>query len=612
MSRPGAARPDASVARPRAALWLGLAGLMLVLIGHALLLHGAFWRGDDPSLLRHALDSPGLRAFHDAAHWQALSPSNLTPWAVQSLRLDALAAGLTPDFFYARQVAALAAVLVAGFVLMRPWLGVGPTLAALGVFAGSASTASVVQQLMTRHYLEGLLFALLALLAHGRSLGAATPSGRSGWAVAAAAAYALACTAKEVYVPLVLVAAVWPAIEAGDRPQVGARAGGWRRRALALGPWVLVALAYVLWRRAMLPSMVGGYGTLSALATPEGLGAILRALAGLPALWLAPVGWGDAGRALATGLAVAWLTGLVRALARSPRPARAVLFAGVVAVAVVGPLLPLVGYPGVNAPDRYLFLPGFVVCLAGAWALKALASGSSPRAGSTAGPIAGPWRLAVGAALVGLTGMAVLAQTVDVQRRTLGPWLASFDAQGRHLMAAPATDSLMPGRALLQTFWYVTDLCALREQQGGGACPQVLVPGWPAARPVDRLQVFDDVAGRWRDAGDDRAALLAAWTAGDPSTPLQVEMTLEGGWIRWAFAVGAGGAPPGNWYVASPELGRFPVPASGALRMARSSLTVQVQFEPAAAGAGPVRVVSPVLRVAPGAPVKWRRGNDGL
>jgi hypothetical protein len=577
---------------------------MLVLTGHALLLHGAFWRGDDPSLLRHALDSPGLRAFHDAAHWQALSPSNLTPWAVQSLRLDALVAGLSPDFFYARQVAALAAVLVAGFVLMRPWLGVGPTLAALAVFAGSASTASVVQQLMTRHYLEGLLFALLALLAHGRSLGASTLAGRSGWAVAAAAAYALACTAKEIYVPLVLVAAVWPAIEAGDRRQDEARAGGWRRRALALGPSVLVALAYVLWRRAMLPSMVGGYGTLSALATLEGLGAIARALAGLPALWLAPMGWGDAGRALATGLAVAWLTGLVRAMARSPRPARAVLFAGVVAVAVVGPLLPLVGYPGVNAPDRYLFLPGFVVCLAGAWALKALASAPSPATG--------PWRLAGVAALVGLTGMAVLAQTVDVQRRTVGPWLASFDAQGRHLMVAPATDSLMPGRALLQTFWYVTDLCALREQQGGGACPQVLVPGWPAARPVDRLKVFDDAAGRWREAGDDRAALLAAWTAGDQGTPLQVEMTLEGGWIRWAFAVGSGGTPPGGWYVASPELGRFPVPASGALRMARSSLTVQVQFEPAAAGAGPVRVVSPVLRVAPGAPVKWRRGSDGL
>lgn len=601
MNRSGALGREATVVPARRALGAGLGGLLLVLVAYALLLHGAFWRGDDPSLLRHALDSPGLRAFHDAAHWQALSPSNLTPWAVQSLRLDALVAGLSPDYFYARQLAALAAVLVAGFALLRPWLGTGATLAALMVFAASASTASVIQQLMTRHYLEGLLFALLALLAHQRALGSAISVRCSGWALAAAAAYALACTAKEVYVPLVLVAAVWQTVGAGDRRELGAKAVTWRRRALAVGPWLLVALAYVLWRRAMLPSMVGGYGALSTLVTAEGLGAVVRALAGLPALWLAPVGWGTAGRALSTGIAVVWLACLVLALARSPRPAHALRFAGVVTAAVLGPLLPLVSYPGLTTPDRYLFLPGFVASLMGAWALKALASPS--------GPTAGRWGVAGGALLIGVTGLAVLAQTADVQRRTLGPWLASFDAQGRQLLAAPGSDTLVPGRALLQTFWYVNDLCALREQQGQGACPQVLVPGWPAARPVDRLKVFDDAVGEWREPGSDRSAVLAAWTAGDERTALQVEMTLEGGWIRWAFAVGQGEDTPGAWYVASPELGRFPVPASGALRMTRPSLTVQVQFEPAATGGGPVRVVSPVLRVAPGTPVKWQRSG---
>jgi hypothetical protein len=594
LSRSGAIRPEGSAGSWPGMPWLGLGGLLLVLIGYAVLLHGAFWRGDDPSLLRHALDSPGLRAFHDAAHWQALSPSNLTPWAVQSLRLDALVAGLSPDFFYARQLAALAAVLIAGFVLLRPWLGRAPALAALAVFSVSASTASVIQQLMTRHYLEGLLFALLALLAHQRALRSPSARRSAAWALAAAAAYALACTAKEVYVPLVLVAAVWPGVGASDP-----RADDWRRRALALGPWLLVALMYVLWRRAMLPSMVGGYGALSALVTAEGLGTVVRSLAGLPALWLAPAAWGAAGRLLATGQVFLWLLCLLLALAWPPRRARRLVFAGVVAVAVLGPLLPLVSYPGLTAPDRYLFLPVFVACVAGAWALKVL--------GSPRGVSSGRW-LPAGAALLTLvTAAAGLAQTADVQRHTLGAWLGSFDAQGRQLMAAPATDTLLPGRALLHTFWYVTDLCALRERQGQGACPQVLVPGWPAARPVERLWVFDDAAGAWREAGSDRAALLAGWMAGDERTPMRVEMTLEGGWIRWAFAAGQSGAEPGAWYVASPELGRFPVPASGALRMTRPSLTVQVQFEPAMAGPGPVRVVSPVLRVAPAAPVRWQR-----
>jgi hypothetical protein len=351
----------------------------------------------------------------------------------------------------------------------------------------------------------------------------------------------------------------------------------------------------------MLPSMVGGYGALSALASAEGLGAIARSLSGLPGLWLAPAGWGAAGRTLALALAGAWLLCLVLAVATRPHRLRRVAWAGVVAVAVLGPLLPLVIYPGLTSPDRYLFLPGFVACMGGAWALKTLAP-------STGAP---PSRwLPIGAAvLAGATGVATIAQTVEVQRQALGPWLASFDAQGRRLLSAPPTDTLVPGRALLQTFWYVTDLCALREREGRGSCPQVLVPGWPASRPVNRLWVFDDATGAWRAADRDRGALLAAWTAGDGQSPMQVEMTLEGGWIRWAFSTGSGATPPGAWFVASPELGRFPVPASGALRMTRPSLTVQVQFEPAGAASGPVRVVSPVLQVAPGAPVKWRRGE---
>lgn len=553
------------------------AALALLGLSYAALVHDAFWRGDDPTLLRHALDSAGLRAFHDAAHWQALSPSNLTPWVTQSLRIDALLAGPDPRFFHFRQVLSLVAVLLAGLALARPWLGPWGAAAAMAVFAAGAPTASVVQQVMTRHYLEGLLFALLAMLAHRQALCAVTRSGRTGAALLAGALYALACTAKEVYVPLVLVALVWPA---PATPAV---------RAMACAPWLGVAAVYVLWRQAMLPSMVGGYGSLAALASVDGAAAALRALASVPRLLLGD--WAPAGAWVAGGLALAWAAGLVAALrVRWATRLPALALGTTVVLAVVGPLLPLVRYPGLTAPDRYLFMPWFVLVMAGAWAVA--------RAGGRV------WGRAMPLLALATAALGVL-QTVDVQRRTLGPWLGAFDVQGRQLQQAPSTHTLVPGRALLQTYWYVNDLCGLRATTGGGECPQVLVPGLPPGRPVTTLSVFDDASGAWRDASEPpalREATLARITAADTSRPLQVEMSLEAGWIRWRFDAGPP-AVPIAWFVASPEIGRFPVPAEGALRMVRPELTVQVQGE----STGGLRTVSPMLTVRPGEPVRWAR-----
>ena len=61
---------------------------------------------------------------------------------------------------------------------------------------------------MTRHYLEGMLFALLAILAFVH----AQRRQSMPWAFAGALAYALAVTAKEIYVPLVLVVLVIPPV----------------------------------------------------------------------------------------------------------------------------------------------------------------------------------------------------------------------------------------------------------------------------------------------------------------------------------------------------------------------------------------------------------------
>ena len=135
---------------------------LLILIGalfHAL--PSGYWRADDPALLWHAMNSKGLEAFYSPSNWQKLSANNLTPWLTFSFKLDLWFAGLSPKFFYFHALGSLGLVAAAAYVLNRLWLSPLWAFLSVGLFLSGAPTASVTELLMTRHYLEGLLFALL-------------------------------------------------------------------------------------------------------------------------------------------------------------------------------------------------------------------------------------------------------------------------------------------------------------------------------------------------------------------------------------------------------------------------------------------------------------------
>ena len=108
-----------SPARPR---YADLAVALLLVLVVLLRWHGinsAFWRADDPALLLHALQSPGLAAFFDPADWRPLSPSNLTPWISASFKLDLALAGLRPAAFYTHQLVSAILVALAAYALGR-------------------------------------------------------------------------------------------------------------------------------------------------------------------------------------------------------------------------------------------------------------------------------------------------------------------------------------------------------------------------------------------------------------------------------------------------------------------------------------------------------------
>lgn len=537
---------------------------------------GLFWRADDPALLLHALQSPGLAAFVDPADWRRLSPNNLTPWVTLSFKLDLALAGLRPAVFYLHQLVSAGLVALAAYALGRQALPAAWALAVVVLGLAGAPTDAVTGLLMTRHYVEGLLFALLSLLAFMRARRAGRAA-QVAWSCAGAALYALACSAKEVYVPLVLVVACLPAARQAPPP---ARPADNAPRWLLLLPWVLVALAYVAWRRAMLGDAVGGYGGAQPLLSPGSVAAMAQAVARFPAELFGP--------AWAPVLLVALPAAV---LALRGRPALVGL-AALAAACVLLPLWPLVNGPGFHGPDRYLYL----LWWAAAAGLVAALRGAALRL-----PLALAWRDVLGLGLAGLMALAAALQSAAAARPREEA-MRAFDAVGRFIVARDARDAFVAPDAVLASYWYVSSLCEIRRS-AGASCPQALIPGWPLDERVERLSVYDPAAGAMADASARLVDERRRADAIDRTRPLSVALSLDGGVARWQF----GPHREGQYFVVSPTLGRYPLPPQGELRTAQGEMPFQVQFDARAGW----RTASPVLVVRPGQPVAWSRGMPG-
>jgi len=467
-------------------------------------------------------------------------------------------------------------VALAAYALGRQALPPAWALAVVLLGLAGAPTAAVTELLMTRHYLEGLLFALLSLLAFVQ----ARRRGAVAWAWAGAALYALACTAKELYVPLVLIVAALPA---PHPPQAAAP----RRGPLPLPhplphllpyllPYLLVALGYVAWRRVMLGEAVGGYGAAQPLLSPGSVAAMGRALAHFPADLLGPA-WavvlplGGVAAALALRGRLAWLG-----------------FSALAAACLLLPLWPLAAGPGFHGPDRYLYLLWWAV----AAGLVAALHGAVMRL-----PLQAAARDAVG---LGLAAALVLAAALQsaAAARPRDEAMRAFEAVGRFITAHDARSAYVPPDVVMASYWYVTSLCEIR-QRSGASCPQALIPGWPLDERIDRLAVYDPATEAMVDAssrlGEERRRAADL----DRTRPLSAVLALEGGVARWRF----GPHRDGQYFVVSPVLGRYPVAPQGERRVGLAELPFQLQFDARAGW----RTASPVLLARPGQPVAWAR-----
>lgn len=199
---------------------------------------------DDTQILKQAIKYEPLQYFAVPEVWQELSDSNFTPWVTFSFAADYSLFGLNPRMFYVHQLVALWLCSVVLYFVLRLWSKPLPSFLGACLFLAGTPVAAVSRELMTRHYVEGLLFSLLSLYFFVKGL----RTDRFAWSLCAAFFCLAAMTAKEVYAPLALLLVALPEKD-------------WKTRLKFSIPLFSLLLFYLFWRWWMLGALVGGYNS---------------------------------------------------------------------------------------------------------------------------------------------------------------------------------------------------------------------------------------------------------------------------------------------------------------------------------------------------------------
>jgi hypothetical protein len=473
---------------------LGLALATLALHGGAL--HGG-WRFDDgPQLLFAASYSP-WQYFSDAEVMRLQSYAHIAPWNAFFFELGLPLFGLWAAGHHAHLLAIVWLTAWATWWLLAQRLSSAVAWGGALLFLAMPPTGAVAHMLMTGHYAYGLLFSVLMLLAFSR----AVQTSSAGWAFLAAGLYGLACLCKELYVPLVALPLMWPALERRYRWVLGA-------------PLLLAALAYTLLRLHVLGG-VGGYAALSGgtATLGVGVGALVDALVG----GLARAGESLFGRGAAGAVALAIVVaGVVAAWWRGRRLAWPWL--ATCAVVVLTPILPLLAIAVPNGLERVMLLAGWSLAVLVAWQFEHW----TVRRGRA------QWRplsvLAVLFALLLAGQRAALAEAMHSQE--------GMAAQNDFILSAGPTDALVA-----TGFGAVGLLEAMREavhRIGGRAAPVVvgdeealLALGPDKGREAWEWQADCNCVRRLGEAYPRRVkAIIDAWAAGQGQA-LAVDLQLD-------------------------------------------------------------------------------------
>lgn len=485
------------------------------------------WRWDDPGILAHALQFSVVDDFTDPEVWRQLSGGNLMPWLPLSMEFDLTLFGTQPWLFYLHHILALGACAVALYFCLRLWIR--STYAAFGgvLFLCGAPTLLVSEQLMTRHYVEGLFLSLISLLCFVRHLRA----GKTLYQLLGVTCYLLAVTTKEIYVPLMVLL---PLLADGSV----------LRRLQKTTPYIVVAALYVVWRWWMLGSLSGGYVESGQYARLEFLLQVAHSFGHFPALLFGSGWW----------LVVALFALLIMSYVTITRSRLVVSM--VVALLVLVPMIPLVSFPGIVTPDRYLFLPWTTLC----FALPFYAAHLPPSMPAGLSSKTTEWLL-LGAGLL-ITGVA-LSQGYS-QRSQLQIMAAEFDAHAEFVWEKDDNVVYLPGNNILPNFWFIIGLQDLKSQLlHNSSSPLAVVDPVYLRNDMSNLFGYNDECQCLQDISDSLTARRSAFERRNrPLAPLEMSFSYREGILAWEF----GPYDKGQYDVVSDVLGVLPAPHTGRMR----------------------------------------------
>lgn len=239
------------------AVFLGLSALTIYALSALYIpLLGSYFFADDTQAIWFAASKSVRQIFFDPDSYRGLSGSNFTPMVGVTFKIDWLLFKLDP---WGYTVHNLISVVLAGtglFLFLRLYTDTLTSFAAFVMYLLNPLVFSVYSWCSSRHYIEGLFFALLALYFHGKADRKGNISFLSG------ILYLVASLYKEVYVVLPALAFL---ITQGTAIQKVKR---------TLPMWGCL-LVYSIWRFWMLGG-IGGYPFGDALNLQTAAAGVLR------------------------------------------------------------------------------------------------------------------------------------------------------------------------------------------------------------------------------------------------------------------------------------------------------------------------------------------------
>jgi hypothetical protein len=212
---------------------------------------GAYFASDDIPWIWFSATKSAWQIFFVPEQYRAIIGSNFTPMLGLSYKIDWLLFGMDPTGYFVHNLVAVVLAATAFFLLVRHYSNNAAGLAGAALFPLNPLALSVFSWCATRHYTEGMFFALMALYLHLKKSGAGRVS------ILSVLFYLVSALYKETYVVL-------PAI------LFLITRGGITRRMRNTLPFWAVLVIYFLWRFWMLGSM-GGYQTFMPVDLKAGL-----------------------------------------------------------------------------------------------------------------------------------------------------------------------------------------------------------------------------------------------------------------------------------------------------------------------------------------------------